>query len=75
LVGISFIRSGQEDDVNAFYKVGLLSLALTAASFDPVLAETGLQPERPYSVAQSRPPLGMPGGTCSQPGGEYCNAG
>jgi hypothetical protein len=61
--------------VNALRKVALLSLAFIAVSFNPVLAQTGSQPERPYSVAQSRPPLSMPGGTCYQSGGVYCNAG
>ena len=38
--------------MNALRKVVLLSLGLIAASLGPVRAETGPQPERPYSVAQ-----------------------
>lgn len=53
-------------------RVALLSLALIAVSFDPVLAETGSQSERPYSVAAQRV---MPGGYCFRAGMEACLGG
>ena len=46
-----------------------MSLALIVVSFDPVLAETGPQPERPYSVAAQ---MGMPGTYCYRAGLEVC---
>ena len=64
------ICNDQEDSVNSLRKVALLSLALIAASFDPVQAQTGSQPERPYSVAQ----MGMPGTSCYRNGMQVCLA-
>src|SRR5690348_7019784 len=52
----------QEDDVKSVCKVGLLSLAMVAISLGLAHAQTGSQPDRPYSVAQAP---GMPGTLCS----------
>jgi hypothetical protein len=56
--------------VNTLRKVALLSLALMAMSLGPAQAQTGSQPERPYSVAQ----MGMPGTSCYRNGMQVCVA-
>jgi hypothetical protein len=73
LIGaVIFKPNHQEDDVKSVCKVGLLSLAMVAISFGLAHAQTGSQPERPYSVAQAP---GMPGTLCSYRSPQVCLAG
>jgi hypothetical protein len=58
--------------VKSVCKAVLLSLVVIAAGLGPALAQTGSEPERPYSVAQAP---GMPGTLCASRGLQVCLAG